>query len=142
MSLYYERINEYVQSFPPEQRFFVTYDYWIENRAEFFKRLFGFLGVQDNVEIDHRLHYNVSGGLRSRRLHEWSVSPCRWRRAIGKHVPDELKLTAKLWLGKWNRKPKQAIPEECRAELALFFLSDIEKLEGLLGWDLSSWKNQ
>lgn len=140
LGLYYNQLQEYVDLFPPEQRFFVTYDYWSRNQNDFLKQLFRFLNVRDDVSIDCRQSYNVSGEMKLRSFHMWSVRPCWWRHEIAKWVPYKFKWRVRYLFRKWNVKPKVKMPEDCRAELEKFYLNDIEKIEALLGWDLSCWK--
>lgn len=140
MGNYYQQLKPYRRCFPPNQLLVVTYDDWVKDKKCFFRQLFRFLEVDEHFQVDTRFDYNRSGTPRSQRLHDWIIKPNRWRRAIGKWMPGEIRWRLRKLVRDANLTPKTPMPVESYNELRESYLPEIERLEGLLDWDLSHWK--
>ncbi len=139
---YFEQLSRYYDLFPPEQIKVLLYDDLISNPAEFLKKIFHFLEVNENFLPDTSLNFNVSGKQKSKLIHTLSLAlfnkpnPIRW--LSRKIIPERYRWKTTNWVREQNLQ-KQGIPPKIKNQLLEAYKSDIKKLEGLIDQDLSHW---
>ncbi|NOT28711.1 MAG: sulfotransferase [Acidobacteria bacterium] len=144
--MYHEQLTRYTDRFPRDRMLLLLYDdFEVDPRATL-RRIFGFLGVDDEFVPDLTERHNVSKRTeyapRSRQLHRWLGNPkltggsgsrkrgivARLRRAVADANTRELP----------SRHPGPLAPA-LRERLVEVFRQDVQSLGRLLGRDLSAW---
>lgn len=135
LGLYYEQVKRFMDTFSPDRVLVLLYDEWRSDNQSALNRVFSFLGVESpNLPPQA---YNV--GELTPRLPLLQVAlGVTGLRTLQSHIlPDPVRRAAKkLWYSKAEKKP--GIDD--RRYLVPYFLEDTNKLEKLLGIDLSKWK--
>lgn len=135
---YHEQLVRYYERFPAAQVLVLFYEDLRADPVALTQRVYAFLGVDPAFRPDTRIHYNPSGVPRRRWL-ERALSPGLGRYpALRRLIPKAL-YRAKLRLQARNltRPPLSAAD---RQALLSLFADDVEKLEALLGVDLTHWR--
>jgi Sulfotransferase family len=97
--------------------------------------LLGFLDVDPSVELDASQRHNVSAVPRSRALHRVLSAPAPVRGALKPLVPTRVR--TRIRRGNLHRPEMPAV---ARARLREVYREDLERLEALIGRDLSAWR--
>ncbi len=135
---YFEQLKRYYDRFPAGQIFVALYEDFRADPVGVTRQVYRFLGVDDDFEPDTRIRYNPSGVPRRRWL-EKLLSPGIGRvPSLRRLVPDAL-YRAKLSLQARNLE-RPPLSEAERRQLRALFADDVEKLEALIGRDLSHWR--
>jgi hypothetical protein len=101
--------------------------------------VFSFLGVDDDFSAATSLRLNASGAPRSRALHRLiKASEQRWNKPLKRVVPRRLGVWAKESLRNLNLRRLEMAPED-RARLHATFSPEVDRLQDLLGRDLTRW---
>ncbi|MEW6028207.1 MAG: sulfotransferase family protein [Chloroflexota bacterium] len=150
-SLYYEQVRRYLNTFSPEQVHVYLYDDLRNDPVQFLKSIELTLQIAEFYPANLRDLSNVTGDARNQAL-GWALSRLRYfllkyrlyfllDLANASHITPHLEQV---------RQSNRIIQTQCtgrskpepalRKELLDYFLPDIEKLEGLLSFDLSAWK--
>jgi hypothetical protein len=137
MGLYYQQVKRYFDLFPPEQMRVFLYDDLEDDWNDLLNRLHTFLGVEPGV----------SGGLP--RLNGAAIPRLKalnyvmhrsgLKRAFGATLPAPLKSAAKRLFYTPDGLPQLGASD--RQKLTRLFADDIQKLEQLIGRDLSAWRS-
>ena len=100
--------------------------------------VFEFLGVDPGYVPNLQGRHNKGGLPRNRWLHKQMLQRSGWRGTVLKYTPKPLRR-----LGRWayynNLKHPGPMPDDARRRLIDLYRPDIEKLQGLIGKDLSGW---
>ena len=135
---YYERLRRYFERFDREQIRVVLFEDLVSDARGACRELFGFLGVDPGFAPDTSVEHNPGGLPRWRRIHDW-LDHSEPSRGLRRLAPPALR--------RWVRRlrdatlgPPPPVPPELRQWLVGLYREDTEKLEGLLGRDLSRWK--
>ncbi len=153
-ALYADKIQHFLDHFPYEQIRFVLYDDLARDPVAFMGELYRFLGVDENHLSPYAgKRVRATGQVRianqpyARRyfktirfLEHFPLTRELTRRAKGNYALMHLgrKLTPKrVWVS--GRAEKPEIDPATRAELSRYYRPDIERLERLIGRDLSHW---
>ena len=136
---YYANIKPYFERFPREQIRVYLMEDWLNEPREFFRDLFGFLGVDDTFMPDTTRRHNVTYHPRSQLLEA----------LLRKRHPFKTLLRAllpQLWRDKMvsmivslNRTKPPPLDPELRRQLTEGYRDDILQLQDLIGRDLSHW---
>jgi Sulfotransferase family len=97
--------------------------------------LLRFLDVDPSVEIDVSKRFNVSGVHRSRGVQRLLSAPAPVRRAVKPLVPAGVR--SRIRRGNLHRPEMPAV---ARVRLREIYREDVERLEALIGRDLSAWR--
>jgi hypothetical protein len=151
-SNYVMQIEQYLAFFPKEQMLFLLMDDLSENPVDTLAHVCAFLGVA----TDHNLvsmgpirsnsRENYENHLKARMMARW-LSKFPMAQASKRVVPDSVRMwiyesLAKTSLGKKVADNQLVKPmrEETRAELHAYFRDSVDRLESLIGRDLSRWR--
>lgn len=140
-SLYYERVAAFLEAFP-QTKVYITED--LKKKKELLHDFLDFCGLRKDVEIDVETRLNPSGLPKNkgliRALHQRNFV----KQILKKVLPDKIqfKLTAaKSRMIEKSIERVEMNPETRTKVLEEVFFQDIEKLEKLIGRDLSGWKS-
>lgn len=140
MSIYSEKVKHFLNVFSKDQVKVILSDDFKDNTGEVLKEIFSFLGVQAaNFKTDKLTKYNVSGIPKNKHINK--LIKTKSIRNIAKKIVLNTKTREKInsaIYGKLIVKDKMRL--ETREMLIEYFLEDINKLEDLLGVNLSKWK--
>ena len=138
MGMYYEMVKAYMESF--KNIHIIFYEDFRDNIESEMNKIYNFLGISNDIEIDFNTKHNVGGK--------------RWKDEKMKHVfmkDNPMKSILKSALPKKFRKgirhhlvnasTNKVVPmkEEVRKGLNDYFKPDIKKLSELLNKDLNHW---
>ncbi len=139
---YAEQVERYLEQFPREQLLFLLYDDLAADPQRVLLKIYGFLGISDQVDIDTDRRYNASGQARSARLQTWIVRPNPLKTWVRRFLPDDLRLGIMQSLQEFNvsRNGSPKMTDSERAFLDAQFQDERGRLESLIGRDLSAWE--
>jgi len=136
--LYFEHLSRFYSLFDRERIHIHLFDDFAADPKRVVQGIFSELGVDASFEPDTTIRHNPTGMIRNPVANWlWTRSrPIRYR--LRKQLPANVRdLAFPLFARSGLEKPP--IPEEIRAELGKYYRSDIERLQNLIGRDLSPW---
>lgn len=139
LGLYSAQIERYLELFPREHMWIGLYDDLERDAARFIKEVFSFLGVDDSYEAVPKSRVNASGEPRWRQLQRLVDGQNAVRAVARRLMPKSLRRVIRVAVTERNLR-RDAVPEDVERELRAFYRPDIERLERLIGRDLSAWK--
>lgn len=150
-SLYYEQVRRYLDAFSPAQVHVYLYDDLRNEPAQFLKSIEQTLHIAEFYPANLRDLSNVTGDARhqalGRMLSRLRYFLLKYRLYFLLDLANASNITPRLeQVRQGNRIPPTPGAGKSKPEPALhkelldYFLPDIEKLEGLLSFDLSAWK--
>lgn len=139
MAYYAPQVKRYIDIFPRENIHFIIFEDFVADMNLDTKRVFEFLGIKQDVEINYKIHNKDTGAisLASRRLHARykSVSP------ILDLLPMQMRLVLRSLVNVATPSLKRPlVTDEVRNKIREEMKSSVEELESLLGRDLSQWR--
>ncbi len=143
--LYSKQIKTYMKYFPVENMFFVIFESdFLINREKTFKKIFEFLNVSPDVEINYNIKSNPASLPRFQFLNNLLFTDNGFKK-MGKLFLPKYMVRRKLWkkLYKLNRKSATfpSLSNETRiCVYEKYFKKDVEELERLLGRKLDLWR--
>jgi hypothetical protein len=137
--LYHDQVQRYLHWFGPDQVCIVLMEDLIRQPDETMNRLCDFLGVERATIATGDVH-NRSGMHRNRFIAYWFARPNMLRTVAKKVLPASLRQWRER-IVQGNLLKPEAMKAETRARLTDHFRADVEKLERLIGRDLSGWKS-
>lgn len=145
MGFYHGQISRYREAFGPERLRVYLYEDLEKNPEGVLRDIHEFIGVDPSFVPDVSSRYNVSGVPKSKRLHavhRFLLRPNPVKAAFKPFLPK--KLRRRMVEGSLNtlrnrNLVKPPFPEEVRRGLIEGYAEDIQKLEILIGRDLSGW---
>ena len=135
--LFSAKVNRYLEVFPRSQLFIRRYEDLNGSPDVFYAELTNFIGVEPMIDEPGKQRFNEAPRRRDRLAkHKVGRSILRMAKVFGKVLPQDMrdKLRKEIL-----EKPAYVLGEEDRRLLVEHFSADIEKLGGLLHWDLSDW---
>lgn len=136
VGLYHKQVERYFTVFPKEQVLVLLYDDLKNNPADFFKKLFEFLEIED-LPIDVGERYNFAS-LPKYPAFDAIIKKVRLNQLAAKYFPVSVKERIKNILFNKDNLPK--LTSRDRANIISYFETDIILLEELLGRNLSAWR--
>lgn len=134
----YEKVQRFYTHFPQDQMHVIEYEQWKQDNLGALKEIFGFLGVDENFEADVSRRANLGGIPKSEAVHRF-VTRGNPIKSIGKlFVPVRLRTSIRTFVNRRNLQ-RTRLAEETREELVNCFREDTERLQDLVGLDLSHW---
>ena len=141
--LYHRYLAAFYQHFDRRQIKVALLEELQRDSGRFFAELFRFLGVDEGFRPELQ-RYNETGAARSATLHRLLYGNYRLKTWVRNNLPQSAAYRlARLQhrLRSANLSRTQGLPPALRPELtARFYAEDIGALEGLLGRDLSIWR--
>jgi hypothetical protein len=138
MGYYNEQLSRYYELFEEKQIRVYLYEDLRERPEAVLADIFRFLGVDEGFEPDTSVRHNVSGVPRSRALYDLVNRPNRVKAAAKAVLPAAWRKRLSSGVRRRNLE-KPPLPPEVRRELVEGYREDVEKLQGLIGRDLSGW---
>jgi hypothetical protein len=110
---------------------------------ELLRKIFRFLGVDTNCDVNTEIRYNVSGKPKSQWLHHFLFEENMARKLaqpiMRTFFPPETRIRIVQRMQEKNLT-RMKINPDTKSRLHQLFEGDIQKLEALLGRDLSPWR--
>ena len=131
--LYADTLERYLQLFPQDQLLVLRYDELKGNPARFLAQIYDFIGVRGDYQsplAESRVNSAELKLGRSRALYHLYRSLLR---VGGYGLGQRVERAARKQMPPMRAETRQRLLEE-------HYLADFERLEALLGWDLSSWR--
>lgn len=140
MGMYSEQLQRYLAAFGRDQIRIYLYDDLRRDGLAVMRDIYGFIGVDQQFEPDIAgVSTNVSGIPRNRTLHLLLSKPNPIKGVVKSLLPQQQRRTLAKRLKKSNLTPQQ-ISDDARDYLADAFYDEINRLEELIGRDLSGWQ--
>jgi len=136
--MFYEQVKRYIECFDGENICIINYDILRDNPDLFTEKLYAFLSLKPN---------NLSlGAIRTNaaptRIEMMNKNPLFFRiNRLLTRITEyfHIDIFSKILISYKNR-PAFRLKDREKEYFANYYLEDIKKLEGLLGWNLSAWK--
>jgi hypothetical protein len=143
-SRYASLLQPYLELFPPGNFFFVCQDDLNSRANETCKEIFEFLGIESSIEINPS-NSNPAAMPRSRLLHKALRRRPLFKEFIKPFIPTRVRrvrrsLKSRIMEANLKETPYVPLHPQLAHELRLSYRTEIEKLEKLIGRELSSWK--
>lgn len=138
---YADQLERFLSVFPREQLFICLSDDMKRDLKGLLRRVFEFLDVDPDIEVDTSFRMNESGLARNQTFNHLLNKPSLIKEIFKRVVPMVWARRLKSRLQKHNLEAAPEMDSTLRAELASYYRSDIDRLETLIGRDLSAWKS-
>jgi hypothetical protein len=136
---YAEQLQRYFDTFDPKRIRVYLYEDLQADRRGLVRDLLGFLDVEPSVELDMSGRHNVSGLPKSERVESLLGGHGVLKRAVKPLLPAGAGRRLRSGVERRNvHKPKMS--SQARETLRAIYREDVERLEGLIGRDLSAWR--
>ena len=137
---YFANLKPYLERFPREQIRVYLYEEWNEEPQRVLRDIFRFLEIDERVVIEPQ-RKNVTFSHRYRWLQRFLDEPNQARLLAELLLRGRLRTRVYGKLRRYNLQQPPPLDAEIRQELTERYRSDIEKLQSLIGRDLSHWLN-
>lgn len=134
--LYYNQVKAYIKEFDNVK--VMMYEDFRKNEQTFLNEIVQFLGLQE-IEFEKIGKQNISGRPKVKIISRL-LKRNPLKQFFGLILPKKWKLKLKGFVMAKNLK-REKMNKETAESLRSFYQKDIEKLEQLMGCDLSNWKN-
>ena len=139
--LYATHVDRWLEVWPRDQLLLLRTDELAATPLETMRAVFEFLGVDPSFTPDVAERHNVRGdAVRSLRVAGMLRKRSRWKSLALRVVPPEVRQPAGRRLRSANTD-RRAPDASTLADLRRFYSADLDRLESLTGWDLTSWRN-
>lgn len=117
----------------------IVFDEFAQDTALVHRQVLEFLGVDHTVAVDHQIHNRgePAGGIGLRRF---LVRHPAIRASLRALVPGKARAGIAERLGRMTTQSRPPMSDDLRRQLLTEFEPQVEKLESLLGKNLSAWK--
>ncbi|MEO5701564.1 MAG: sulfotransferase [Casimicrobiaceae bacterium] len=136
---YGEQLQRFLAHFPRDQLRVFLYDDFLADPLRLVQDIFAFIGVRDDFAPDLRARLNSGGVPRRERLQRLVMRPSAATAVAGMLLPRQ----ARRWLRERIAGANLAhppMPAHARARLRDELMDDIERLQAIIGRDLSAWR--
>jgi len=137
LGLYYKQVKRYIDRFPKDNVIILLFDELKSNPENFFKKLFEFLDISP-LKINAHKRENVASLPKYPNF-------TRVIQLLNINILAKMILPSFVIISLKNMINSKRMPKLSKRDkdfLYQFFREDIQKLEGLIGEDLSMWKNE
>jgi hypothetical protein len=140
--LYSGFLEVFFRHFGRESVLILRFDDLIRDHSAVLRDVCAFLAIRQGVPIEAPERSNAAGIPRSLWLRERVRRPGAWRHLVRPFVPSRARGALRAWALKAlvRRVPNPPMPAEIERELRGRYADEIDRLENLLGWDLSAWR--
>jgi len=139
---YYQQLKRYYEVFDSGQIKVILHDDLVSNPRGLLREIFEFLEVDPSFEPDISARPNISGFPKNKKFHAFMYrlfmrpNPFKW---LGRRIFSQtLRRKVMVKLREENLERRE-MSEEVRNKLRTIFREDINRLEQLVGRDLSHW---
>ncbi len=138
---YATQVEEFLKYFPRQRFYFLLQEDLRSLEDEAFGGLLCFLGVDSRITFTPVMA-NPASLPRNRALHRWLHGPSATKEWIKKAIPLRWRYHFKAWLTEKNLRKISypALDKEVGIRLRERYRDEINRLEDLIGRDLSHWK--
>lgn len=141
---YSEQLERYFQVFGRDRVHVIVLDDLKADPARVYRDTLEFLGVDPEFEADFEVHNVSSPAPKSWLYRRWKGST--WRYRLRSLVPQKLYTTLRerrrrRVATRVTRSPRAPLDPAVRVRLQQMFTDEIDRLETLLGRDLSAWRD-
>lgn len=138
---YATQLEEFLKYFPRQRFYFLLQEDLKNLEGETFRGLLYFLGVDSSISFTPVVA-NPASLPRNRALHRWLHDPSalkEWGKAV---IPLRWRYRFKVWLTERNMEKISypPLPQDVAFRLREQYRGEINRLENLIGRDLSHWK--
>lgn len=142
--LYAQQLSEWLEAFPRDNFLFLLTEDLKNDPLETARKVFEFLGVAQDVEVDVSARRNVASEPRWPWLTRFLATPSLLKRPISVLLPPYVKRRIRwfLLLGRFNLKPvaqKPKLNSRTAAMLREAYRDDVQKLARIIRRDLTHW---
>ena len=146
---YHDQVRRYLDVFGEEQTLILLFDEFRDAPDQTLDRVLDFLELptafpgRDVVMQGTRKSTNANARPRSRWLQDWIKHPRRravYRSLVSHPFPGANRVLGGLYRLNTRRVPRTPMDPTLRARLTERFAPEVERLESLLGRDLSTWR--
>ena len=140
---YSEQLQRYFELFGRERVKVILFDDLKRSPRDVYEQTLNFLGVDPAFEPDFAVHNAAAPTPDSRAYRAWKSSTLRYRiRSLApQRLYDRIREMRKRKLARAAaRNPRQPLAPAVRAGLTRQFAEEIDRLEALIGRDLSDWR--
>ena len=134
--LYHQHLSNWKKFFDDSQLLIITDSELKHKRAETLERVFSFLGVNDQADINLHVEHNKAGGVKNAKLQKVLLDKeAGWKRKLGKVVPKPMKVALRANVIKpmmeWNKTEaaNRAITPEETELIKPYFEEDLAALK-------------
>lgn len=136
-SFYFESVKRYLEIFSHSRVKVFLFEELQQNPRNMMEEMFRFLGVDDTFAPKMQ-RYNVSGIPRSIYLQRFLTEPSQTKAMLSRLLPASTRRDLRSFLRRKNLRRPQ-MKASTRQLLKSTFRSDVERLQNLVGRDLTSW---
>lgn len=139
---YADQLETWLEHFPRDQMLIVSYERFRDDPQSVLVEACRFVGTEARSFEGLARSVNASGSPRSRRLQRLLIGDNAIKRTVRPLV--SARLRRRVWQALMRRNTRRTpagLPIGVEAELRERFRPQVERLEQLLGWDLTSWKS-
>ncbi len=140
--LYARQLEPWLDAYPPDRFLFLLTEELASDADRLAWRLGGFLGLAGPVSGISAPGSNPAARARSPRLARALHVPTRLTRVLKRVAPYRVRIGVRRWIDGWNQVPHDVRPSldpASRERLVDRFRPDVERLQKLIGRDLSDW---
>lgn len=136
-SRYHHFLREYFARFPTNRIRIHLFEDFVASPGTVVADILAFVGVDPDVPIDTAARHNASGEI------DGTVRRWLWTRtvalrtALRPYLPTRIRNAGQMVIGASLARPP--LPPDVRARIARALRPDVERLESLIGRDLSKW---
>jgi hypothetical protein len=139
LGLYYEQLKEYYDQFSSSQIKIVLLEDLKSDKKKVLEDLFGYLEIDNNYTFDSEKIHNAGHVPKNYALHNFIRNNMFIKKTVRPMLPRKFKNFAKQFENLNHKKPA-TMSDEIRSQLDRYYKEDIEKVQTLIGRDLSSWQ--
>jgi len=141
-SLYHKHLARYVERFEPSRLSVFLFDDLVADPREFGRRMFEYLGLTSDVEMDFDRKVLSASRPRNRRLARMAKQGANLARRFGLvGLVGAMKGSAtSRWLyAPYRDEERPSLPPDARRRLAEVYRPDVERLQSLIKRNLDHW---
>jgi len=132
-------LRRFLDSFPREQIGIFFFDDLIADPLNWVRSIFRFLEVDDSVDLDLSVQHNASRIPRSQTLERFQNKPNALKTLVRSVTPAPLRKALAGVLHRRNSAELPPLSPQTRRKLTEMYREDINRLQELVGRDLSHW---
>ena len=138
MGMYYEMVKAYMRSF--KNIHIILYEDFRDNIESEMNKIYDFLGISNDIEIDFRTKHNVGGKRwKDEKMKHVFMKDNPMKSILKSVLPEKLRKGMRNKLVNASTNKIVSMKEETREYLSDYFKQDVKKLSELLNKDLNHW---
>jgi hypothetical protein len=138
MGMYYEMVKAYMESF--KNIHIIFYEDFRDNIESEMNKIYNFLGISNDIEIDFNTKHNVGGKKwKNKKMKHVFIKDNPMKSILKSVLPEKLRKGIRNHLVNASTNKVVPMKEEVRKGLNDYFKPDIKKLSELLNKDLNHW---